>query len=105
MSTASRWFSLLELPFLCACVVFAFLSARVLRGGVFGKGMTLMAWGFLAMGVGHLHMQLEIHFDFNLFDTMLGDPGGKLAWFVALMATWGLSGLGFHNIYRASRGV
>ncbi|MBT4101315.1 MAG: hypothetical protein HOM68_01890 [Gemmatimonadetes bacterium] len=105
MSTASRLFALLEIPFLVFCVVFAFLSARQLRGGVFGTGMTLMAWGFLVMGVGHLHMQMETHMGFNLFQTLFGPHGGQYAWFVALFATWTLSGMGFMRIYKASRGV
>jgi hypothetical protein len=90
MSGASRLLALLEIPFLLFCVVFAFLSARQLKGGVFGTGMMLTAWGFLVMGIGHLHMQLETQ--------------GRYAWFVALLGTWTLSGLGFKHIYRASRG-
>lgn len=104
MSTAGTLFALLEIPFLVFCMVFAFLSARQLRGGVFGSGMALMAWGFLIMGVGHLHMQLETHAGFNLFQTLFGASGGQYAWFVALFATWTLSGLGFFRIYQASRG-
>lgn len=105
MSTASTIFALLEIPFLLFCMIFAFLSARQLKGGVFGTGMTLMAWGFLIMGVGHLHMQMEAHLGFNLFQTLFGAAGGQYAWFIALLATWTLSGLGFQRIYRAARGV
>lgn len=97
-------FGLLELPFLFGAVFFAFLTARALKGGAFGKGMTLMAWGFLVMGIGHLHMQIEHFTQFNLFSTLFGTLGGKIAWFVALVITWSLSGLGFYNIYKASRG-
>lgn len=104
MSTAGTLFALLEIPFLVFCMIFAFLSARQLRGGVFGTGMTLMAWGFLIMGIGHLHMQLETHAGFHLFQTLFGARGGQYAWFVALFATWTLSGLRFFRIYRASRG-
>jgi hypothetical protein len=43
MSGASRLLALIEIPFLLFCVVFAFLSARQLKGGVFRTGMMLTA--------------------------------------------------------------
>ena len=97
------WFGIMELPFLFIAVFFAFLTAYALRGGKFGKGMTFMAWGFLVMAVGHLHMQIEHYYGFNLFKTVLGNMPGSIAWFIALIVTWGLSGLGFYSIYKASR--
>ena len=84
-------------------LVFSFINAKALKGGKFGSGMNYLAWGFLVMAVGHLHMQIDYHFGFNLFDTLLGDVGGKVAWYIALVATWGLSGLGFYQIYKASK--
>lgn len=102
--TLDQWFSLLELPFLFICIYYAFKTAHVLKGGVFGKGMTLMAWGFLVMAVGHLNMQLMHHFNFDIFTRLLGDTGGKVGWFIALVITWGLSGLGFYSIYKSSKG-
>ena len=96
-------FGLLELPFLLVGVVFAFMTAGALRGGVFGRGMTLVAWGFLVMAIGHIHMQLTDLFGINLFASVLGDTGGTLAWVAALVVTWGLSGLGFYSMYRVSR--
>jgi hypothetical protein len=104
-STAAYWFGVMELPFLFISVFFAFLTAYALRGGKFGKGMTFMAWGFLVMAVGHLHMQIEHYYGFNLFKTMLGQFSGSIAWFIALIVTWGLSGLGFWSIYKASKGA
>ncbi|HMI61086.1 MAG TPA: hypothetical protein VK518_09265 [Puia sp.] len=97
------WFGIMELPFLFIAVFFAFLTAYALRGGRFGKGMTYMAWGFLVMAVGHLHMQIEHYYGFNLFKSLLGQVSGSIVWFVALILTWGLSGLGFYSIYKASR--
>ena len=35
---------------------------------------------------------------------LFGQQGGKLVWFIALVLTWTLSGLGFRNIYKASQG-
>jgi len=99
------WFGIMELPFLFISVFFAFLTAYALRGGKFGKGMTFMAWGFLVMAVGHLHMQIEHYYGFNLFKSVLGSLSGSIAWFVALIVTWGLSGLGFYNICKASKGA
>jgi hypothetical protein len=99
------WFGFMELPFLFISVFFAFLTAYALKGGKFGKGMTYMAWGFLVMAIGHLHMQIEHYYGFNLFKSLLGQISGSIAWFAALIVTWGLSGLGFYSIYRASKGA
>lgn len=96
------WFGVLELPFLFLCMYFAFVTANAMKGGVFGNGMMLMSWGFLVMGIGHLNMQAEHFFGFNLFYFLLGETFGKIAWFVALVATWSLSGLGFYRIYKAA---
>lgn len=95
-------FGLIELPFLIIAIVFSFLTAKRLKGGRFGSGMQLLAWGFLIMAVGHLHMQIASIYNYNLFNTLLGEVGGRAAWFVALVATWGLSALGFLKIYKAS---
>lgn len=94
---------ILELPFLIIAVVFSFMNASALKGGKFGAGMNYLAWGFMVMAVGHLHMQIDFHFGFNLFNTILGTTGGMVAWFIALMLTWGLSGMGFYKIYKVSR--
>lgn len=99
------WFGIMELPFLFISVFFAFMTAYALRGGKFGKGMTFMAWGFLVMAIGHLHMQIEHYYGFNLFKSLLGSFSGSIAWFLALIITWGLSGLGFYSIYKASKGA
>lgn len=104
-SSANYWFGVMELPFLFISVFFAFLTAYALRGGKFGKGMTYMAWGFLVMAVGHLHMQIEHYYGVNIFKTLLGQVSGSVAWFIALIVTWGLSGLGFWSIYKASKGA
>ena len=103
-NNTSFLFSVMELPFLLIAVVFAFLTATALRGGKFGKGMYLVAWGFVVMAVGHLHMQIEHFYGMNIFKSVLGETAGTVAWFVALVATWGLSALGFYSIYKASKG-
>ncbi len=94
---------LLELPFLGIALVFSFLNAQALKGGKFGKGMSYLAWGFMVMAVGHLHMQLDYHFGINIFNSLLGVTGGQVAWFLALVVTWGLSGLGFYQIWKVSK--
>jgi hypothetical protein len=104
-NAAGYWFGIMELPFLFISVFFAFMTAYALKGGKFGKGMTFMAWGFLVMAVGHLHMQIEHYYGFNLFKSLLGSFSGSIAWFLALILTWGLSGLGFYSIYKASKGA
>jgi len=102
---AGYWFGVMELPFLFIAVFFAFLTANALKGGRFGKGMTYMAWGFLVMAVGHLHMQIEHYYGINIFKSILGQMSGTVAWFIALIVTWGLSGMGFYSIYKASKGA
>ena len=104
-SNMSYWFGIMELPFLFISVFFAFLTAYALRGGRFGKGMTFMAWGFLVMAIGHLHMQIEHYYGINILRSLLGQLSGSIAWFAALILTWGLSGLGFWSIYKASKGA
>lgn len=97
------WFGLLEIPFLIFVIVLSFIVARSLKGGKFGSGMSLLAWGFLVMAVGHIHMQVEHITGYSLFNDIFGAIGGRIAWFSALIVTWGLSALGFYRIYKASR--
>ena len=102
-NTLQRWFGVLELPFLVLCMYFALRTAGALKGGIFGKGMILMAWGFVVMGVGHLHLQINHWFGINIFNTIFGVTLGQLIWFIALVVTWTLSGLGFYYIFKAAR--
>jgi len=95
--------SALELPFLLISIIFSFLTARQLKGGKFGKGMNLLAWGFLVMAIGHVHMQIEHHYQFNLFQQLLGESWGQMTWFLALITTWVFSAFGFYHIYKASK--
>src|SRR5207253_9428617 len=103
-SDASFWFSFLEIPFLLIALIYAFATARALQGGKFGKGMNLVAWGFVVMAIGHIHMQIEHFYNYNILKSLLGEAGGTLAWFIALVLTWGFSGLGFYSILKASKG-
>ena len=54
MHASNVVFGFLEIPFLILCIYFAFRTAIVLRGGIFGRGMTMLAWGFFVMAVGHV---------------------------------------------------
>jgi hypothetical protein len=94
----------MELPFLLISVFFAFATAHALKGGKFGRGMNMIAWGFVVMAVGHIHMQIEHIYNYNLFKDIFGETGGSLAWFIALIITWGFSGLGFYSLLKASKG-
>ena len=98
MTDLADWFGILELPFLLITVAFAFLTARNLRGGVFGRGMALLAAGFLIMAVGHLHLQLKHFFDLDIFTVLFDEPVGSLAWFLAHVLTRALSAIGFYSI-------
>ena len=97
------WFGLLEIPFLIFVITISFVVANSLKGGKFGAGMFLIAWGFLVMAIGHLHMQIEHITGYNIFENLLGHIGGTIAWFSALLVTWCLSALGFFKIYKASK--
>lgn len=96
-------FGMAEFPLLFIAVFFAFKTSSALRGGSFGTGMAYIAWGFLVMAIGHLHMQIEHLYGMNVFNELLGPHFGQLAWLIALMATWLLSGLGFYSLYKSSR--
>ncbi len=100
---AEQIFGLLEMPFLAIALVFSFLTATKLKGGKFGSGMTLLAWGFVVMALGHLHMQIAHIFNYNIFKNIFGNTMGNYIWFIALILTWGLSALGFYKIYKASK--
>jgi hypothetical protein len=97
-------FGLFELPFLAIAVYFAFIVALKLQGGAFGRGMQFLAWGFVVMAVGHLHMQIERYTGVNLFGRFFGPTIGDGLWIVALVITWALSAYGFLLIYRAAKG-
>ena len=100
---AQFWFRILEIPFLVFVIVLAFMVSNNLKGGQFGLGMKYLAYGFLVMAIGHIHMQLDHQYGLNLFNTLLGETIGMIAWFEALIATWMLSAIGFYKIYKASR--
>ncbi|MBQ0735785.1 hypothetical protein J9332_15780 [Aquimarina celericrescens] len=100
---AEQIFGLLEIPFLAIVLIFSFLTATRLKGGKFGSGMTLLAWGFVVIALGHLHMQIAHIFDYNIFKNIFGNTLGNYIWFIALILTWGLSALGFYKIYQASK--
>lgn len=100
---AEQIFGLLEMPFLAIALVFSFLTAIRLKGGKFGSGMNLLAWGFVVMALGHLHMQIAHIFNYNIFQNIFGVTLGNYIWFIALILTWGLSALGFYKIYKASK--
>lgn len=99
------WLALVELPVLATAVVFGFLTAGALRGGRLGTGMILIAWGFLVMAVGHLHMQMQAVFGFDLFHALFGSAGGHGVWVAVLVVTWSLTATGFYRLYRASTRV
>jgi hypothetical protein len=96
-------FGLLELPFLFVAIVYSLRTASALRGGVFGRGMMLMAGGLVVMACGHVLMMLDMVFHTNVLAAVFGVALGGVLWVVALLASWALMGSGFHSIYRASR--
>ena len=99
----AEFFGLLELPLLIMAIVFSFFTAKNLKGGKFGNGIKLLAWGFLVMAIGHLHMQVDHLFNYNLFTELMGASIGEYAWYAALILTWSLSAYGFYKIYKASK--
>ena len=95
-------FGVLELPFLFMAVYFAFRVAAKLKGGAFGAGMFLLAWGFVVMAAGHLSMQVERYTHVNIFSSLFGATFGDIFWIIALVISWTLSAYGFQRIYRAA---
>jgi hypothetical protein len=94
---------LIELPFLLVAIIYAFRTAGALQGGIFGRGMGLMAGGMVVMAIGHLLMMSDMIFGVNLLGEVFGATLGGILWVVALLSSWGLVGFGFHSIYRASK--
>ncbi len=105
MMDRSQVFGVLELPFLAAAVLLAFVVAIKLRGGAFGRGMQYLAWGFVVMAIGHVHMQIEHYAGINLLGSIFGDAAGNVLWVLALVTTWALSGYGFLQVYWAAKNV
>lgn len=103
MGTFATFFGVMELPFLFITVFFAFRTAQVLEGGVFGKGMRLMAWGFLVMSIGHLNMQLVRFTGTNILNDLIGVAAASTIWAGLLIGTWALTGYGLYSIYRAGK--
>lgn len=103
LSSFEVLFALAELPFLFLAVFFALATAAALKGGAFGRGMRLIAWGFLVMAFGHLHMLVERLMGINIFASLFGASGGAIVWIIALISSWTLSWLGFRSMYTAGR--
>ena len=95
---------LLELPFLFIAVFFAFRTARALKGGAFGRGMQLIAYGALVMAFVHIQMQVQSIWGINLSDSIFGSSLGEPIWIIILIATWILTALGFVSIANAAKG-
>jgi hypothetical protein len=98
-------FGVLELPFLFIAVYFAFLVANRLKGGSFGRGMAYLAWGFVVMAIGHLHMQIDRFTGVNVIGWVFGGTLGDAVWILALASTWALSASGFVLLYRSAKGA
>jgi len=94
--TLTSWLQLLELCFLLTAVCCSFYTALVLQAAERGqistqrlaRAMFVLAFSFLIMGVGHLHMQWLHLTGINLFHRYLGVLWGDRLWLLALMLTW-----------------
>jgi hypothetical protein len=103
MTHSSFTLGLLEIPFLAVAIGYSLRTAGALKGGVFGRGMMLMAGGLVVMALGHVIMMLEMYFGINVLTLLFGSVLGSVLWVVALVLSWGLMGVGFHSIYSASK--
>jgi len=101
--TNSVLLGMLELPFLGIALFYSVRTASAMRGGIFGRGMALVAGGMLVMGIGHFLMLADSGFGMDVLTASLGPTWSSIAWVAALVASWGLTGTGFHSIYKASR--
>jgi hypothetical protein len=95
--------SLCEIPFLAVALLYSWRTAGAMQGGIFGRGMGLIAAGLLVMAIGHLLMLVHTALGIDLLDVLFGGRFGSVLWVIALVASWGLTGTGFHSIYKASR--
>ena len=103
MMNSSVILGVFEIPFLVLAIVYALRTAGALRGGIFGRGMGLIALGLIVMAIGHILMMIDMTFGTNLLSQIFGVTLGAVMWVVALIASWVLVGTGFHSIYKASR--
>jgi len=101
--TNSVLLGMLELPFLGIALFYSVRTASAMRGGIFGRGMALVAGGMLVMGIGHFLMLADSGFGMDVLTVSLGPTWSGVVWVAALVASWGLTGTGFHSIYKASR--
>jgi hypothetical protein len=99
---SSMFLGMLEIPFLGLAVFYSLRTASALRGGIFGRGMALVAGGMLVMGIGHILMLADTALGIDLLSTYFGSVGSGALWITALVASWALTGTGFHSIYKAS---
>ncbi|HLI19871.1 MAG TPA: hypothetical protein VKV32_02060 [Stellaceae bacterium] len=103
MYNTSVLLGLLEIPFLVVALFYSWRTASAMQGGIFGRGMGLMAGGLLVMAIGHVLMLLDNAFGIDLLQAIFGSTLGDILWVIALATSWGLTGTGFHSIYKASR--
>ena len=103
-SSVADWVSVLEVPIFLTSVVMAFLTARALRGGIFGIGMLFLAVSFLIMAAGHASMFVERIADVDPFHVIFGRTLAPYAWALVLILTWAVSAIALYRIYRAAKG-
>lgn len=94
---------MLEIPFLALALFYSLRTASAMRGGIFGRGMALMAGGLLVMGIGHFLMLADTALGIDVLTSFFGGTFSSILWVAALVASWALMGTGFHSIYKASR--
>lgn len=99
----AKVFGMIEFSLLLIATALSFMTARILRGGKVGNGMIFLAIGFSIMALGHLHIQIEHIFGYNLPKELMGITAGNYAWYLAMLLTWLFSAVGFYKIYKASR--
>lgn len=105
----TRFLALLEIPIIFVTVGFAayisILLSRentVLNRRQVARGMAWIAGGFFLLGVAHLILQSRELFGVDPLGGMFGESGGQFAWYLVILATWGLSLYGFVVILRAT---
>ena len=103
MFNSSLVLGMLEIPFLALALFYSLRTASAMRGGIFGRGMALMAGGLLVMGIGHFLRLADTAFGVDVLTSCFGATLSGILWVTALVASWALMGTGFHSIYKASR--
>ena len=98
-SQVDVWVELAQCAVMLLVTMVAFRTAASLKGGFFGPGMGLFAWGIAILALAQAAELALRRFGVPLPPAVL-----EISQLVLWITSWALFGGGFHQISRASRG-